>query len=94
MESIYRDVTALEEDHRHSLEALLGHPLQDNQRLCIFVLTPSHGPDAAQRRQALLGLQQVTAEIEQSLRERGVTTEQIETAIDAACEEVRYQRPK
>lgn len=92
MESIYRDVTALNETHRHSLEALLGHQLQDNQRLYIMVLTPSPAAEADQRREALEGLQQVTGQIEQNLRQRGVTAEQLDSAIDEACHDVRYNQ--
>lgn len=38
MESIIRDVTALDESHRLALEDVLGCALQSNQRLIINVL--------------------------------------------------------
>lgn len=71
---------------------MLGHQLQDNQRLYIMILTPSPAPDADQRQQALQGLRQVTGQIEQNLRERGVTAEQLDSAIDEACQDVRYNQ--
>jgi len=37
MESIIRDVTALDETHRRALEDVIGHQLQANQRLIISV---------------------------------------------------------
>lgn len=71
---------------------MLGHQLQDNQRLYIMILTPSPAPDVDQRQQALQGLRQVTGQIEQNLRERGVTAEQLDSAIDEACQDVRYNQ--
>ncbi len=48
MESIIRDVTALDEAHRRALEDVLGRQLQANQRLIINVLelelSPSTSP--------------------------------------------------
>jgi hypothetical protein len=38
MESIIRDVTALDETHRRALEDVLGRELRSNQRLVINVL--------------------------------------------------------
>jgi hypothetical protein len=38
MESIIRDVTALDEPHRRALEDVLGRALRSNQRLVINVL--------------------------------------------------------
>ena len=52
MESIIRDVTALDENHRRALEDVLGRTLQANQRLVINVLEveiPSTSDAAGER---------------------------------------------
>jgi hypothetical protein len=57
MESIIRDVTALDETHRRALEDVLGRELQANQRLIINVLelevAPSSGAGGERPPQSL-----------------------------------------
>ncbi|MFO0944612.1 MAG: hypothetical protein U1D30_01505 [Planctomycetota bacterium] len=90
MESIYRNVTTLEESHRRSLEALLGHQLQANQRVYIAVLNEPPGPSAEQRQEALRQLREIGAEVDAHMQKQGITAEAWEAAVDAACEEARY----
>lgn len=90
MESIYRDVTTLEESHRRTLEALLGHQLQGNERLYIAVHSDSPAPTAEQRQQAWEQIRQVTAEIEKSAQQKGMSPERWATIVDEECEAVRY----
>lgn len=90
MESIIRDVTALDESHRRLVEALLGHQLQDDQRLYIAVMSPTSSPAADQKARAWERLQEIAAKAENSLREQGITEEQWEAIIDEECAAVRY----
>lgn len=51
MESIIRDVSALDEAQRHALEHVIGQQLQENQRLVIQVVSmdrPQETPAAGQ----------------------------------------------
>jgi hypothetical protein len=90
MESIYRNVTALDESHRRSLEALLGHELQANQQVYIAVLTELPNSSSEQRQQVLRQLREIGAEVDAHLQKQGVTTDEWEAAVDAACDETRY----
>lgn len=90
MESIIRDVPALDENQRRSLEALLGHQLLGNQRVYIAVLSELATSSPESRQQALQNLRAIGAEVDAHLQRQGVTPEQWDAAIDAACEEVRY----
>jgi hypothetical protein len=90
MESIIRDVPALDQTHRRSLEALLGHELADNQRVYIAVLPDSTAPTAEQRQRAWDQLQQIAAKAEANLRAQGISAEQWAAIVDEECEAVRY----
>ncbi len=90
MESIYRNVTALDESHRRSLEALLGHPLQGNERLYIAVHSDSPAPTPQQRQQAWEQIRQVTAEIEKAAQRLGITPDRWAKIADEECEAARY----
>ena len=90
MESIYRNVAALDESHRRSLEALLGRQLQGDERLYIAVTPPSSSPTAEQKQRAWERLQKIAAKAEASLREQGITEEQWASIVDEECAAVRY----
>jgi len=90
MESIYRSVTSIDENHRRSLEALLGHQLQGNERLYIAVHSDSPGPTPQQRQQAWEQVRQITAEIENAAKEHGITPDQWAAIVDDECEAIRY----
>lgn len=90
MESIIRNVTALDESHRRLVEALLGHELQDNQQLYIAVMSPGSSPTVQQKQQAWDRLQRIAAKAEGSLREQAITEEQWTAIVDEECESVRY----
>ena len=90
MESIYRDVTALDESHRRSLEALLGHPLRGNERLYIAVHSDAPPLTLEERRQAWEQIRRVTSEIEKTAQERGMTPERWAAVVDEECQAVRY----
>lgn len=90
MESIYREVAALDELHRRSLEALLGHPLQGDERLYIAVLPASSSPAVEQKKQALEALQKLASQADASLQDQGITEEQWTSLVDEECEAVRH----
>ncbi len=90
MESIICDVTALDQTHRRLLEALLGHELEDHQRLYIAVLSNLPGSAPLQREQAWERIRAVTAEIEQLARQKGITPEEWAAIVDEECEAIRY----
>lgn len=89
MESVFCDVANLDEGQRRSLEALVGHPLQGNQRVYIAVWPEAAAPSAEQRRHAFERLREISAEVDAHLRQQGVSPEAWGTAVDAACQEVR-----
>jgi hypothetical protein len=90
MESIYRNVTALDESQRRSLEALLGRELRADQHVYIAVLTESTQPGGQQRQRALQQLREIGAEVDAHMQQHGVTPDEWESAVDAACAETRY----
>lgn len=90
MESIIRDVPALDEAQRRSLEALLGHQLLGNQRVYIAVLSDLPVTSPESRQQSLQTLRALGAEVDAHMQRQGVTPEQWDAAVDTACEEVRY----
>lgn len=49
MEPIIRDVTALDDTHRHALEEVIGRQLQANQRLVIQVTEVEISPPNCER---------------------------------------------
>lgn len=51
MESIFRDVKSIESDERRIYESIVGHSLQDNQRVVIRVIELGGEPDEASDRE-------------------------------------------
>ena len=50
METIVRQVRDIDSDDRHMLERVIGHELEENQRVVIQVVTPvSPSPDGAEK---------------------------------------------
>lgn len=92
MESIIRNVRDLEADNRHSLETVLGRPLQDDQQIIIRVLTPDVEPDAATKQSALHRAKQLSQQAAAHRESQGVTAAEVDDVVDEAMQHVR-QRP-
>jgi hypothetical protein len=67
----------------------MGHPLRDDQQLFIVAIDAACSP-TAERQAAWRDLQSILAESHENLRQSGVAHDELNRAIDEACEEVRY----
>ena len=92
MESIIRNVRDLEADKRHSLEAVLGQQLQDNQQVIIRVLTPDVEPDPATKRQALDRIRKLSEKGARHRESLGVSEAEADAIVDEAMEHVRRRK--
>jgi hypothetical protein len=88
-----RNVRDLGENERQSIENLVGKPLASDQEVFVMVYTPDMPPDEATRARARQRLMQGLEELHADMRRRGVTTEEIEIAIDEAMDDVRRPDP-
>src|SRR5437773_1285601 len=88
MESIIRDVTALDQIQRHSLETLLGRELEGNQRVYIAVLSDPAKSSADERQRAWERLQQIATKAEANLQAQGISADQWAAIVDEECEAV------
>ena len=89
MEKALHNIADLPVETRSAIEALIGHPLRDNQHLYIRAIDPadvsSAGPD-----QAWDELTEIISAAHANVRQSGVPADEVERLIDAACEEVRF----
>ena len=74
---------------RLAVEALIGHPLRDDQHLYIRAIDPAE-VTAEENDQAWDELADIINAARENVRKSGVPTDEIERLVDAACEEVRY----
>jgi hypothetical protein len=93
MESITRDVKNLESDERRLYESVVGHSLQENQRVIIRVFELGTEPDEASRRAALTQAVEIAREGRAAVEAQGITAEEADAAIDEAIQEVRRSKP-
>lgn len=92
MESIIRNVRDLETSKRQSLEAVVGHHLQDNQQVIIRVLTPGVEPDAAAKRQALERVQELSRKGEAHRESLGISEAEADAIVDEAMDDLRQRK--
>jgi len=90
MEGFLRNVGDLSGPARSAVEGLVGHSLRDDQRLYIVALDPTAEASPEDRRAAWRELQLGLDEMQENARRSGLPAEQIELAIDEACDDVRY----
>lgn len=92
MESIARDVTSLESDERRLYEAVVGHPLQENQRVIIRIVDVEAEPAEASRRAALGRAVEIARQGRAAVESQGISTEEADAAIEGAIREVRRSK--
>ena len=90
MEGFLKNVGDLPAAARSVVEGLMGHALREEQRLYIVAMDPPAEPSTEDRRAAWAELQISLDEMQANSLRSGLSTEQIELAIDEACDEVRY----
>ena len=94
MESIaVKNVKDLQETGKHWLEGVLGQHLQENQQVFIMLFTPGVEPDEATRRKAIEGLQETWSQVDQHVRDHGISDAEFDAAVDEAMEHVRRREP-
>jgi hypothetical protein len=93
MESIARDVKNLESDERRLYESVVGHSLQENQRVIIRVIELGTEPDEASRRAALTRAVEIARQGRAAVEAQGITAEEADAAIDEAIQHVRRSKP-
>jgi hypothetical protein len=90
METILsRSVGEISAAQRQSLENLLGHPLQQNQRVFIMVLDPTNVPSCDQRGEAARGLREIISLAERHANEHGISEAEVDAAVDETMDHVR-----
>ncbi len=89
MESIVRDVKSLDSHERRVYESVLGHALQENQRVIIGVIEPGGESDAAIRRAAMGRAVEIARQGRAAVESQGVTSEEAGQAIDETIRAVR-----
>lgn len=90
MESItLRDVHDLPGDEKRSLETLLKQPLEEGQRVFIMTFRPGVVPDEAARRRAHAALLETLGQAHEHARDKGVTAEQADAAVEEAMRQIR-----
>jgi hypothetical protein len=93
MESVIRDVKSIELNERQLYESVLGHALQESQRVIIRVIElESNDPGEADRRAALGRAVEIARQGRASVEAQGITAKEADATIDEAIENVR--RPK
>ncbi|MHB8898880.1 MAG: hypothetical protein ACYC6Y_09060 [Thermoguttaceae bacterium] len=93
MESIARDVKNLESDERRLYESVIGHALQENQRVIIRVIELENEPDEASRRTLLGRAVEIARQGRASVESQGIPAEEADAAIDEAIREARRSKP-
>ena len=92
MDKSLHNVADLSAAARFAVEALVGHPLRDSQKLFILALERIE-PPADQREQAWDELTEILNEAHENVRNSGIAPDEVERLIDEACAEVRYGKP-
>ncbi len=92
MEKHLHNVGDLPAPARSVVEGLMGRPLRDNQQVFIVAFDDVTEPPAEDRRQAWQELAAIIADTHARVRQTGATANQLEQAIDEACDEVRFGR--
>ena len=92
MESVIRDVKSIESNERQVYESVLGHVLQDNQRIIIRVVDREDEADETSRRAALLEAAELARQGRAAAQAQGFSVEEADAIIDEAIREVRRSR--
>ncbi len=90
METGLHNVADLADSTRRTVEALIGHPLRNDQRIYIAALNAASEPTPEQRSEAWRNLESIADEMRAHARNSGLAVEEVEQIIDEACDEVRY----
>jgi hypothetical protein len=94
MENSLHNVADLSDAARTTVESIIGHPLRNDEVLCITTLGAAQSPTDAQRNTGWNELESIIAETQQHAAQSGLTGDQIDALIDAECEQVRYGRDR
>jgi hypothetical protein len=83
----------LASEERRVYEAVLGHPLADNQQVIIRVLEAGVEPTEITRRASMTRAAEIARQGRAATKARGITLDQAGAAIDQSIAEVR-QSPR
>ncbi len=89
MESIIRNVSDIELDERRMYESVLGHALQQNQRIILRVVDLGREPDDTTRTAALGQAVEIARQGRAAAAAQGVTPEEADAAVEEAIQVVR-----
>jgi len=92
MESVIRDVKCIESDERRVYESVLGHALQESQRVIIRVIELENEPDEAGNQASLNQAVEIARRSRAAAEAQGVTTDEADAAIDEAIQEARRKK--
>lgn len=79
-------------DARRGLEAALGEPLRDDQRVYVYVVTPGVAPSEEQRAAALADLKALREKGAAHCAAQGVSENEIDDAIEEAMSKIRPRK--
>jgi hypothetical protein len=89
MESVIRDVKSIEPNERRIYESVLGHTLQEGQRVIIRVIELEGETDQASRQAALSCAVEIARQGRAGVEAQNISAEQSDAAIDEAIREIR-----
>jgi hypothetical protein len=89
METIIRDVKSIEPGERRVYESVVGHALQENQRVLVVVLDPGAETDESLRQKAIAELHDLCREGTECRQRLGVSVEEADQALEEALRPVR-----
>lgn len=90
MERSLHNVSDLSADARSAVEAIVGHPLASGDVLYIAALGVSTEPAPLEQRAAWDELESIIGQMQRSAAGAGLSSEQIDEAIDSESAAVRY----
>jgi hypothetical protein len=90
MEKVLHNVAELPLATRAAVEELVGHALNEEQRVFVAVVDAPHEPLASDRLEAWDELRKMMDAIHAQVRASGTDVADVEWAIDQACDKVRY----
>ena len=90
MDKLLHNVGDLSFPERSAVEAILGHALRDDQQFYIVTVDSTVEPTQDIRREAWNELATIINEAHANVRQAGIAPDELERAIDQACNDVRY----
>jgi hypothetical protein len=83
------NVDELPEDHKRSLENLVGRCLEDHLQVCIMALSPGVDPGDKARAEALAGQRPAWGNVQQAQQPQGKVEAEFGPAVQEPADQIR-----